>query len=380
MRYDLRSVKKVQIKKIFLILILVFFIIAITILIIDGTFLSKKYSKIWSKDYLDSLDNIQHKLIAGGITAASSHNMQPWLVKIVNERQIELYLDMTKALKVVDHDNTQMLMSQGTFIKAYKNYANAYGYDVVINYREPDFTSEQPLIATIDIIKNVTEGKADAISSSSWMVFENEDAKKSKDTLMAEILKNYDGFDYELISESELKDFQGFLLEGMIIESTNQNAVEEMIEVFRFTEWEKNKYKYGLTMNAPGAFKPVIQSISKLFASNWKEFGDQGIKIFEKRLKKEHTYILIKSEQLTYKEYVLAGQIYQEMVGKFNQYSVRPAVQVLEKYDEMKDINKVFQEKYGESNEVLLIIGIQNKLTDQSVKTPRHLVGDILID
>ncbi len=367
----------IGVKKMFVVVITILLFMVAILLIVDGTFLNKKYAKVWSENYFGSLEPIQHKLIAGGLTASSSHNMQPWLVKIVSDHKIELYFDMTKALQVVDQDNTQMLISQGTFIKAYENYANAYGYDAHIHYHEPNFSAEQPLIATIEILKNDTAQKVDAISSSSWMVDE-EEVNKDMDTLMMEILKDHDGFSYELMGESRLIVFQNFLLQGMMVESTNQKAMEETIEVFRFTEWEKNQYKYGLTIDASGVFKPAIQSISKLLANDWKQFGDQGIKMFKKRLEKEHTYILIKSHQPTYKTYIQTGQIYQEMINKFSEYAIRPSVQVLEKYDAMKNINNIFQEEYGEGKEVLMIIGIQDRIED-SVRTPRHLVEDILI-
>lgn len=368
------------VKKLLISGISILLIIFIIFLIADGTFLRKKYAKVWSKDYIDDLDNIQHKLIAGGITASSSHNMQPWLVKIVSKNEIELYLDMTKSLKVVDKDNTQMLMSNGTFIKAYENYANKYGYDVIVNYHKPDFSADKPLVATIEITENHSIKTVDTISSSTYMISENSKIEKDIDSGMKDILEGYDGIEYEIISGSKLTELKKILLEGMVIECNDQKAVEEMIEVFRFTEWEKNKYRYGLTIKTSGVLKPVIQSISKLLASDWKGFGSQGIKMFKERLDKEHTYILIKSAKPTYKEYMFAGQIYQEMIGRLNQYNIRPASQVIEKYDAMKNINKEFETKYGKKSDVLLIIGIQDKVTKHGVKTPRHLVEDILID
>ena len=56
---------------------------------LDGTFLTKKYDSVWSDKYIEGLENDQLKMIAYGIRAASSHNTQPWLVKLIStETQI----------------------------------------------------------------------------------------------------------------------------------------------------------------------------------------------------------------------------------------------------------------------------------------------------
>ncbi|WP_330696173.1 hypothetical protein, partial [Anaerotignum sp.] len=95
--------------------------VAIIILVMaswDGAFMKTKYNI--AEDRYDIEKNImsegEFQLIRGGIASSSSHNMQPWKIKILDENTFLLYGDMDKTLPVIDPDNKQLLMSLGTFI------------------------------------------------------------------------------------------------------------------------------------------------------------------------------------------------------------------------------------------------------------------------
>lgn len=58
-------------------------------IVVDGTSLPQKYANIW--DESDVNKSTQELLIREGMKAASSHNMQPWKIKIFGESEIDLY-------------------------------------------------------------------------------------------------------------------------------------------------------------------------------------------------------------------------------------------------------------------------------------------------
>lgn len=51
------------------------------------------------------------------LRAPSSHNTQPWVVRLPEERTIDFYVDPTRKLPAVDPLDRQLLVSQGTFVE-----------------------------------------------------------------------------------------------------------------------------------------------------------------------------------------------------------------------------------------------------------------------
>ncbi len=354
-------------------------IVILVFVSLDGTFLTKKYSSVWSDKYINELENDQSKLIAYGIRAASSHNSQPWKVELINANTIKLYADMDKALHVVDADYKQLLMSQGTFIESYKQAALNFGYEVNITYNIPNFSEKQPLIATLELNEKSNINTEDVISRSTYdAVYSKEYNNLTK--ALDDSISEYPGIKYTIIeSSSDEEKLESVLLEATIIESKDEAAVKELLDVFRWTEWEKNEHRYGLSLNAlPGMLKPFIQPIMKSLSSDWEAFGDSGISQFKDRLDKQTKYILIKADNPSNLEYLYSGQIYQKLILEINEYDLRPAMQALENFEAMKSLNLQFQEEYGQDGEVIMIIGLQEKSGKSANSNPRHLVEDII--
>ncbi len=96
-------------------------------------------------------DNDMYTIINYAIGAASGHNMQPWLIKITDDNIVQLYADMNKTLPVIDKDNYQLLMSQGTFIGKFVEGAQRLGYETDVDYANINLDDEMPLIAAMKI-------------------------------------------------------------------------------------------------------------------------------------------------------------------------------------------------------------------------------------
>lgn len=353
-------------------------VLILSFVLLDGSFLAKKYQSVWSDRYIDELENDQSKIIASAVRAASSHNTQPWLVKSISTDTIELYADMSKALPVVDGDNKQLLMSQGTFIESFKSGAARYGYTVNIEYNAPDLSQSTPLVTTIKMIKKDDAYTVDAVSSSTFTPYQvdNTDIEGTIDAC----IRKYDKFSYTIVdSEKEVEKLQEYLLEGTVIESKHEAATRELLDVFRWTEWEKNEYRCGLSLTSmPTLLKPFVQPIMKFSSGDWEAFGESSIKMFKERLQKQHRYILIKCEDPSSLDFIYCGQIYQKLLLETGEVELKPAMQALENFHAMKGLNSEFQQAYGTDGEVMMILGVQESTGTGS--NPRHLVKDILID
>jgi hypothetical protein len=67
------------------------------------------------------------------------------------------------------------------------------------------------------------------------------------------------------------------------------------------------------------------------------------------------------------------------MVFEVGSYILKPSMQVLENFSSMENLNREFQQEYGDSGEVLMVIGLQARSNSTIISNPRHLVEDVFI-
>lgn len=365
-------------KMIILIIVSTLLCIIATFVIIDGSLMKKEYIRVWEKDYINGLDNDIERIIANGLTASSSHNTQPWKVD-VSGSTIKLYADMVKALEVVDSGYEQMLMSQGAFIYEIMMGAKYYGYDVNITYENVDFNTKYPLVATMELLKDDEQMQVDAISSGTLNAPSTIDTD-IKETLNAQF-SEYSNLDFTLIDDIKtVASFKELLLEGTIVESNHEKATKELIEVFRFTERQKNEYRYGLSLSMGKMITPFLGPIIKATANDWQSFGKSSISNFEKRIEDEVTYIVVTSPSPVQLDYIKTGELLQQLGHELTGYSIRPAMQILQDIEGMEQLEDNLYKDYSIKDQALIIISVKKSAGQSNVKNPRHLVEDILLD
>lgn len=351
--------------------------VILAFLLADGTLMKSNYSEVWSDDYISGLETPVEKLTALGIRAQSSHNSQPWLIKATGENTFDLYADTEKALAVVDADNSQMAISQGTFIEALVSGAKSIGYEVDVTLYDADMETDRPKVASFVIKEHA--GTTDAVSGSS-ILLKKTDAGDSLNERINSAFAKFDNLSYEVIDGgTELEELKEILLAGTVAESTDEAAMVELLEFFRWTERDLNKTRYGLSLNTmPAMMKPFIQPIMKMSSGNWESFGKSGITMFEDRIGQEQGYILICSEEPSAADYINAGRAYQSLVFGSNGLVLKPAMQVLEDFRAMEGPSDIFRRKFGENRNVIMIIGISGS-AGAKTPNPRHLPEDIII-
>lgn len=364
--------RKVKLKLILTITIII--VLGLIFILMNGSYQVSSFDPM--KDRYDDenafMTEIQFQLIRSGLMAESSHNMQPWKVRIIDNKTFILYADLSKSLEVVDSSNWQLMISQGTFVNSMKVYAEQAQIDLKVEYLDLPIKNNLKPIGRFSILGK--EGKqVDVISSSSVVV------GSAEHTIDASLKKLFNGssFDYSYIFDISKVELKDYLLEATIKESHNQAAVEELIDVFRFTKRDQNKMRYGLMMNTmPNWLETFIGPIMKNTVG-WENFGEQSIKKFEERLSKETGYLLIHHDDMDMIDYVKLGELVDGVSRANPGYQIRPAVQLLQDIEGMPPILDDFQKLFGVSP-VVMILGIQ-PIEKTQYEVMRHQVMDIVI-
>lgn len=83
---------------------------------------------------------IWRKILETAVHAPSPHNVQPWRVKISDERNAELYIDSTRTLPKEDATGSFIILTMGMFLEALKILAAGDGFDLSYElFHEPDW-------------------------------------------------------------------------------------------------------------------------------------------------------------------------------------------------------------------------------------------------
>ncbi len=344
----------------------------------DGAYTGTTYNI--QKDVYDEEKKIMSKaefeLIRGGIASASSHNMQPWKIKIVDQRTFALYADMEKTLPKIDPENIQLLMSEGTFIGSVKETGKNMGLALDVQYAPVDMNKKLNLIATFHILGE-GENEVDTISSATRGI-EVDAPVLNQGQILEQMDTLLPSYQILWISEEQKSLFQTYLQKGTMIEARNQKAMEELLKVFRFTKWEKNQYRYGLSLNT---ITPALRMfIEPMIGVNgtWESFGKNSITAFKQRIKNEEGYLVVSCENPKPSDYIRMGEAFSLMGLNIEGYTMKPAVQLIEPLEGMSEIYNEMKEAFGIQGEVLQIIGFTEKGKGYH-DSVRHQVKDIII-
>lgn len=134
---------------------------------------SQQYSTLeaWNVKEIDfprdgSFSEKMNFLLRYAILAPSGHNTQPWLFKIVENNEIEVYADRSRALPLVDPDDRELLISCGAALYNLRLAANHFGIadekvQLLPDRNDPDLLARMSLRDDVEgAIKKQAENNA----------------------------------------------------------------------------------------------------------------------------------------------------------------------------------------------------------------------------
>jgi nitroreductase len=92
-----------------------------------------------------------HELLALAIRAPSPHNVQPWRVRLVDERTAELFLEKARTLPAEDESGSFLLLTMGIFIESLRVLAAHRGLALTAEPVHPPEWFRASHLATVDL-------------------------------------------------------------------------------------------------------------------------------------------------------------------------------------------------------------------------------------
>ena len=376
-------------------------LISITALyFISGGFMRQTYLEPWSKSYAAQYSDPRVQLAAGGLLAASNHNMQPWKIRLdtADPMVFYLYADSSRMTKEVDPYARQMMISQGTFLEYVAVAGASEGWKADISlfpngtYDESHLASSMDTkpVAKITLAKAPAEGSAlyDAtfLPDTNRETYRNEPLSSAQ-TIELESLSSANGCSIKLYQDQDnLSKISGYAMQSAAIEAGVSRVMEESNAIFRSNEYQKNEYRWGYSVEGQGTsgfMRNFLQGVVTLVPSlnTGKAASRNFLSYTRTSVDNTPAYAMIVSSGNSRLAQVESGMLYSKLVltGHTLGLAMQPLSQVLEEYPEMKSPYTEFQQAYapnGGTVQMLFRVGVPT----QSVPLSMRRDAESLID
>lgn len=392
-----QKMKFIILKKIGIVAGIVILVLLSTIFVSDGIFLKKKYLEPWNTSYYEQFEDPRMQIIAHGLLAPNSHNLQPWKITLDDENahKFRLFVNSERISPEVDPFHRQLMITQGTFIEYMRIAATKLGYNLTwVLFPE----GEIPWNPTLEELGNTPvanlyieefENMLDNSASESSLylnmfkpdtyrvAYLNKSIETNHKTILDSV--SLSGCDVSFFDDDdELENIGKIIYDAAEIESNITRIFEESANLMRKTEWEKNKIRYGFSLEGggnQGLGLHFTQGILGIFPGMNSESSNRDVFLNQIQTAAENSpaYFMIKTANNTRIEQVEAGILFSRILLTSANLGLvlQPISQALQEYPEMQEIYENIHDEYtqdGEIIQMLVRIGYTEKTTLQTMR------------
>ncbi|SFG55297.1 hypothetical protein SAMN05660649_01963 [Desulfotomaculum arcticum] len=369
--------------------------------IISGILEPPKYLEPWQKTYSQKFADPRMRLVAHGLLAANGHNMQPWKIRLdKNDNKVfYLYADSDRLTKEVDPYARQMMVTQGTFLEYIIIAGAELGYKTTVelfpegNYNEQKLSESMKTNPVAKVTFEETEPKSSSLYDYMFWPDTNRAAYQST-MLTSEQIKqlattNADiNMSIKIFQDQENVDKLGsYAIKSAAIEAGVNRVMRESQTIFRANEYQKNKYRYGFSVEGQGTsgfMRHLAQGLVTLFPAmnSGKAASDLFIQSTRTSVDNTPVYTMIITDDNSRSSQVKSGMLYSRLLLTAHSLGLvmQPLSQVLEEYPEMKEPYSSIHRDYASTGGTIQMLVRLGKPTKEVPQSMRRDVMDLLVE
>ena len=261
----------------------------------------------------------------------SPHNVQPWKIKLISEREAHLYYDPLRVPSVVDDSSSFTITGMGMFIECMDIAARAAGYKIVADHASEehlDSSAREPkLFAKLYLIETNEKPDTDLelIKKRKTSRLHYDDRIISPDIVNALVAVSAKyGYDFTYSSNKELINYTIVLNnETILIRSDDKPAREEMCKWIRTTDKEAEEKKDGLWFRGTGVAGKMTHNFfyhHEHFARGWKR--KKSLHLLNKTMTGTANIAWITGKFENRNDWIKAGTMLQRLWLEMTKYNV----------------------------------------------------------
>lgn len=372
-----------------------------SLFIISGIFESPKYLEPWQKTYSQKFDDPRIRLVAHGLLSANAHNMQSWKIRLDKDDPMVFYLyaDNGRLTNEADPFARQMMITQGTFLE-YVNIAGyELGYQTAVELFPEDGYNEQKLLESMKakpVAKiTVTKGKPQGSPLYDFMFLPDTNRLAYQSTKLTseqvnqlETINADTSMSIKIFQDKENVDKLGsYAMKGATIEAGVNRVMQESANIFRSNEYQKNKYRYGFSVEGQGTsgiMRHLMQGLVTLFPSMNRGKAASDLFIQSTRTSVDNTpaYAMIITNDNSRSSQVKSGMLYSRLILTAHRlgFVMQPLSQVLEEYPEMNEPYSSIHRDYASGGGTIQMLVRLGKPTKEVPQSMRRDVMDLIVE
>ncbi|GGL64465.1 Acg family FMN-binding oxidoreductase [Sporolactobacillus putidus] len=371
----------------------------LSLFLISGIFVPKNYLEPWDKNYAQKFEDPRIQLAAHGLLAANGHNMQPWKIQLDKNdpRVFYLYADSSRMTNEVDPYSRQMMVTQGTFLDYVQVAGEKIGYRTDISLFPNGVYNEKNLRGSMDTkpVAKITLRKTGPLQSPLYNALFVPDTNRGPykpDALTAAQISRLDSLSEPGLSvkiyqdKADVSRLDDYAMKGAVVESGVQRVMDESARIFRANEYQKNKYRYGFSVEGQGTsgiMVHLLQGLVTLFPSmnSGKAASDLFVKSTQASVDSTPAYVMIQTKDNSRKSQVKSGMLYSRLILEANHLglAVQPLSQVLEEYPEMRQLYNGIHRDYAPDGGTIQMLVRIGKPVQNVPQTMRRDVMDLIM-
>lgn len=372
----------------------------VVVLIAGGILAPATYREPWDEEYAARFDDPRMQLVARAVLAPSSHNEQPWRVRLdeADENVLYLYTDSHRLTPEVDPLARQTMISQGTFLEYLVIAGRHLGTDVTIELFPDGTYDEADLPASMDelpVARIVLSPRSDANSDDYASLFLSDTnrgpyapievtAEQASDL---EALATTTGLTLTVYRDREdVSAIGAATVRGTVIESENQAVAAESARIFRSNEYRKNETRSGFAVEGQGTdgfMKYLLQGLTTLLpgTNSAEAAAERDVALATNGAAHTPAYIVLETAGNTRIDQVRSGMLYAQVSLRARSMGlvVQPVSQVLEEYPSMRAERAAIHSAYATDGGTIQMLVRLGTPTVDYPPTMRRDAGDLLV-
>jgi hypothetical protein len=311
------------------------------------------------------------KILEFTAIAPSSHNTQPWFVK-VKDATIYLFADFSRSLHYSDPENRELYVSLGTALQNTLYAIRGFGFDYKLKYFP---RSDNELVAEISVNLAVAGKLDEEILSAMRNRHSNRNPYENRD-IPEDITDSWHGLindlgvKLHLVREKKEKGAVAELVAAGTIDAMKDNGFKNEL-----SKWVRNNWTRAHDgMPGYGFNMPTIMSLLSPIAIKYFNIGSMQANSEKTLVKSSSVMAIIAGENETL-SWVKAGQAYERVVLDATKKGIKSATMTaaVEIGEYHKELMKIFRTK--ERPLVMFRLGYSDKIPKE---TPKRTVSEIL--